>query len=161
MAAGSTYEPIATTTLGTATSSVTFSSITGSYTDLVLVTNSFGTGVFFSIRINGDTGTNYSRTRFNGNGTTATSARDSSASSIAINDLSSTVREIAILNFQNYSNSTTFKTVVFRQNLSSSSVGATVGLWRSTSAITSIALNTFSNTFAVGSTFTLYGIAAA
>jgi hypothetical protein len=33
----STYEPIATTTLGTATASVTFSSISGAYTDLVLV----------------------------------------------------------------------------------------------------------------------------
>jgi hypothetical protein len=32
-----TYEPIATTTLGSATSTVTFSSISGSYTDLVAV----------------------------------------------------------------------------------------------------------------------------
>jgi hypothetical protein len=34
-----TYEPIATTTLGTAAASVTFSSISGAYTDLVLVCN--------------------------------------------------------------------------------------------------------------------------
>jgi hypothetical protein len=35
-----TYEPIATTTLGTALqTSVTFSTISGSYTDLVLIAN--------------------------------------------------------------------------------------------------------------------------
>jgi hypothetical protein len=38
MAAGSTYTPIATTTLGTAQSSVSFSSFSG-YTDLVLVSS--------------------------------------------------------------------------------------------------------------------------
>ena len=32
-----TYEPIATTTLGSAASTITFSSISGSYTDLILV----------------------------------------------------------------------------------------------------------------------------
>jgi hypothetical protein len=37
MAAGNTYTPIVTNTLSSATSSVTFSSISGSYTDLVLV----------------------------------------------------------------------------------------------------------------------------
>ena len=37
MAAGSTYTPIATTTLGSAQADVTFSSISGSYTDLVLI----------------------------------------------------------------------------------------------------------------------------
>lgn len=161
MAAGSTYEPIATNTLGTAVSTVTFSSIPSTYTDLVLVTNSFGTGVNFQIQVNGDTATNYSRTRLGGNGTTISSARSTSATSITINDLSSTVREISILQFHNYSNTTTFKSMLGRAGLSSVSASTMVALWRSTSAITSIALNTASNTFAIGSTFTLYGITAA
>ena len=161
MPAGNTYEPIATTTLTATNSTVTFSSIPSIYTDLVLIVNSLGTGAYFSIQVNGDTGTNYSRTRINGNGSTVTSARNASASDIPVDDLSSTVREISILNFQNYSNSTTFKTIVFRQNLTTGNTGATVGLWRSTSAITSISIFTNSSTFAVDSTFTLYGIAAA
>ena len=39
MAAGATYEPIATNTLGSAAASVTFSGISGSYTDLILITS--------------------------------------------------------------------------------------------------------------------------
>ena len=108
MPAGNTYEPIATTTLTATNSTVTFSSIPSIYTDLVLIVNSLGTGAYYSIQVNGDTGTNYSRTRINGNGSTVTSARNASASDIPVDDLSSTVREISILNFQNYSNSTIF-----------------------------------------------------
>jgi hypothetical protein len=50
-----TYEPIATTTLGSAAASVTFSSISGSYTDLVLVVTGIGATVttFPWIRFNG------------------------------------------------------------------------------------------------------------
>ena len=59
-----TYEPIATNTLGSAASSVTFSSIPSTYTDLIVVMNyANSTGladVFF--RFNGDTGSNYSDT---------------------------------------------------------------------------------------------------
>jgi hypothetical protein len=65
----------------------------------------------------------------------------------------------------NYSNSTTYKTVLGRSNRASSDTAADVGLWRSTSAITRIDLamgGSFpTNNFASGSTFTLYGIAAA
>ena len=62
MAAGSTYTPIATTTLGSAASSVTFSSISGSYTDLILITNpsSATTDQSIYVQFNADTGTNYS-----------------------------------------------------------------------------------------------------
>ena len=37
-----TYEPIATNTLGSAAASVTFSSISGTYTDLVVVVSGNG-----------------------------------------------------------------------------------------------------------------------
>jgi hypothetical protein len=61
----------------------------------------------------------------------------------------------------NYANTTTFKTHISRSNNSSNFVMATVGLWRSTAAITSITLLTnTADTFSVGSTFTLYGIKA-
>ena len=76
-----TYATIATTTLGTAAASVTFSSISGSYTDLVLVVSPIsnsGTGVDNSIQFNSDTGSNYSLTGLYGNGSSGVSYRKSS-----------------------------------------------------------------------------------
>ena len=76
MAAGNTYTPIATNTLSSATASVTFSSISGVYTDLVLViTPTIPTGAYdILMRVgNGtvDSGTNYSVTRVSGTGSAA------------------------------------------------------------------------------------------
>jgi hypothetical protein len=61
----------------------------------------------------------------------------------------------------NYSNATTYKTWLSRANRPSAGLDAIVGLWRSTAAITSITLSVISDTYSVGSTFSLYGIANA
>lgn len=163
MAAGATYEPIATTTLGSSASSVTFSSISGSYTDLILISNFSASGGGNSfIRVgNGsiDTGSNYSVTYLYGDGSSASSGRFSSQTLIYSGDLG-TPMHTNITNFQNYSNSTTYKTSLTRDNYSSS-VSAWVGLWRNTAVINTISFNTTSGTFNSGSTFTLYGIASA
>jgi hypothetical protein len=74
MAAGATYEPIATTTLGTATSSFTFSSIPATYTDLRLVIG-WVSGTNPRIRFNSDTATSYSQTAMYGDGTAASFAQ--------------------------------------------------------------------------------------
>jgi len=158
----STYTPLATQTLGSASATVTFSSIPAGYTDLILVTKALGTGNYYLIQINGDAGTNYSRTRLVGDGTSATSSRTSSTSSLPINDLSSTIPDATIIQFQNYANTTTYKTFIYRANTASASATVGVGLWRATpAAITSITLYTDTATFAIGSTFSLYGISAA
>jgi hypothetical protein len=61
----------------------------------------------------------------------------------------------------NYSNATTYKTALARTS-EDGVAAAYVGLWRSTSAITSITIDKgSSDNFASGSTFTLYGIKAA
>jgi hypothetical protein len=58
-----TYEKIATSTLGSTASDVTFSSISGSYTDLVLIVNeTCSTGSGLNVQFNSDTGSNYSST---------------------------------------------------------------------------------------------------
>jgi hypothetical protein len=162
----STYEPLATNTLGTAISSVTFSSISGSYTDLVLVvTGNTNNPTNPVIRLNGDTGTNYSATFLAGNGSAASSGRDTSVSVMATNNqgyMTSTSNAVIISNLMNYSNTTTYKTVISRGNAAATGTDATVGLWRNTAAITSITILTNSaNTFSVGNTFTLYGIKSA
>jgi hypothetical protein len=160
MAAGSTYTPIATTTLGSAVSSYTFSSISGSYTDLILVIQGTWSGVDYeavALQFNGDTGANYSRTLLTGNGTAASSSRESTSNWGALGiDQSNNIFHI-----MNYSNSTTYKTVVSRASSSAYQVRATVGLWRSTSAITSVLAKMASGNFNSGTTLTLYGIAAA
>lgn len=163
MAAGSTYTPIATTTLGSNTTSVTFSSL-GSYTDLILVTNTSNTlGSFYDnlLTFNGDTGTNYSWTRLYGNGTSALSTRGSSQNNIQVG-WSGPAMTNNIIHIMNYGNSTTYKTVLSRSNDAASNTGAWVGLWRNTAAITSLTLTQYTgSSFVTGSSFTLYGITAA
>jgi len=163
-----TYESIATTTLGTAAASVTFSTISGSYTDLVLVTSTkmATADKSLALQFNGDTGTNYSITNLYGSGTAGGSFRLSTQSNMLLDNYGyiDTVNfKSTIISIQNYSNNTTYKTVLSRANNASTGVDAIVGLWRNTAAITSITLITQQggSNFVTGSTFTLYGIKAA
>jgi hypothetical protein len=166
-----TYTPLATTTLGSSQASVTLSVISGAYTDLVLVISAQGTTAGndqdINMTFNSDTGSNYSRTRLYGNGTSALSTRDSNASSITIGNMPAASSSLgagnSVVQINNYSNSTTNKTALIRTNTASTygTVFAIVGLWRSTAAITSITLTPAANSFAAGSTFSLYGIASA
>lgn len=166
-----TYEAIATNTLASNASSVTFSSIPSTYTDLFIACNikSLTNGVEFYMRLNSDTATNYSRTILTGNGSTASSARSTSATSmrLAYETVGTNLNNWSTLfiNVMNYSNSITYKTALCRGGDAATELSANVGLWRSTSAINSIQLSgdaAFSRSdLAVGSTFTLYGIKAA
>lgn len=158
-----TYEPIGTQTVsGTSTVTVSFTSIPSTYTDLVLVA-SFTESVdaVALLRFNSDTGANYSRTSLRGNGTTADTTISSGQTYInfAFGTLNSLTT--VIWNIFDYANTTTFKSCVSRNNTTSDSLGATVGLWRSTSAITTVSYTANSGYVVAGSTFALYGIKAA
>jgi len=160
-----TYTPIASQTLGSSAASVTFSSIPSTYTDLVLVVTPIyvTSGSDVDIQFNNDTGTNYSRTQLGGNGSSAVSVRESSASKFRLTysaNVTTTYAYNAIVNFMNYSNTSTYKTALSRGNNASNGVEAEVGLWSSTAAITTIKVAS-SGTFNTGSTFTLFGIKAA
>jgi hypothetical protein len=168
MAAGNTYTQIASTTLGTAASSVTFSSIPSTYTDLVLISSVYktgGSGQSGVFQLNGDTATNYSFTYLNGNGTSATSGRATSQTYGSFDlwgqSMSDTTFEAHALNFQNYSNTTTYKTILYRGNAVNKGLEQGVNLWRSTAAINSILLFLNAGSFVAGSTFNLYGITSA
>ena len=153
-----TYVALRTETVAVATNSVTLSlsGISG-YTDLVLVINNTHStnAVDGWFRLNGDTGSNYSRTNLNGDGTSATSGRNSNVA-FGYGILVLTTPSTNILQFMNYANTTTNKTVLMRSNNTGSGgyVQATVDLWRSTAAITSIEIGCVSGNFAVGSTLT-------
>ena len=143
MAAGSTYTPLATTTLGSDTASYTFSSISGSYTDLILLSSVSSTHsgtTSFVLQFNSDTATNYSSTRLLGDGSSASSDTDPNITSarLALIGNSSSEFNPVITQLNNYSNATTYKTILTRGNYASGYVTAYSGLWRSTSAITSV-----------------------
>ena len=167
MPAGSTYSTIATTTLGSAAADYTFSSISGAYTDLVLVISGSLTSnnQTYRIRFNGDTGSNYSYTSLGATTGGPNSVRGTNTTFIPLfiyNGAASTVVSANIINIFNYSNTTTFKTSLIRANYGSNGeVGAMAGLWRSTSAISSITVFASAGNIAAGNTLSLYGIAAA
>ena len=161
-----TYEPIATQTLGSAAASVTFSSIPSTYTDLIIITQAISASADdVGIRFNSDSGSNYSQTWLSGNGSSAFSGRYSSSTSIYLDiygSMGTTLYNNTIVQIMNYSNTTTNKTLLSRANRAGSGVDAIVGLYRSTSAISTIVLAPTSGVnFSTGSTFTLYGIKAA
>lgn len=161
-----TYEPIATTTLGSAAASYTFSSIPATYTDLVLIasTQASSSGQGQTMQLNGDTSSLYSDTILRGNGASAVSTRQSNNTEFLLSNIAEPPTSsfgVYIAQFQNYSNSTTYKTVLVRSNNASAGTETIVNLWRSTAAITSIKIAISGGTFNTGSTFTLYGIKAA
>lgn len=161
MAAGSTYTPIATTTLGSAQQTITFNSIPSTYTDLVLIVAGIATAnstSSLSLQFNGDTGSNYSGTRFSGNGSVASSDRYTSSGVMGGGSITSSVQFNNIIEIQNYSNTTTYKTVLMRANVADSLVRASVNLWANTAAINRVDIIATATTFAAGTTFTLWGI---
>ena len=166
MAAGSTYTPIATTSISSNTTAYTFSSIPSTYTDLVLILNVISTstaGNYVYLQYNGDTGSNYSTTILTGTGSSAISTRFNNRTNFNIDYYATPNTEISnrIVSIMNYSNTTTYKTGLLRANRAGGGTDATVGLWRSTAAINSITVTHDTAQFAAGSMFTLYGIAAA
>jgi hypothetical protein len=161
-----TYEPIETRTLASAAASVTFTSIPSTYTDLILVMGNltFSSGGNPQVQYNGDTATNYSNTDLYGTGSTDGSTYNVSNNYINVGfsatNGSASEPATVIVQIQNYSNATTFKTLLGRGNRAGGEVQTNVGMWRSTAAINQVLVKT-SSTFQTGSTFTVYGIKAA
>jgi hypothetical protein len=166
-----TFTLIASNTLGSAVSSVTFSSIPQTYTDLRLVVNcgvsTDGNG--FSVRFNGDSSAIYSDTGLWGTGSSASTGRHvgatSAAANIATGGSTNASSMITLADFIDYSNTTTYKSFISRAGNATSGASypateITLGMWSSTAAITSLVLLSSVN-FVVGSTFELYGIEAA
>jgi hypothetical protein len=162
-----TYDKIATTTLGSDQTTVTFSSISGSYTDLILVMNGkvdIATTTKTNVG-NGsiDTSANYSFIAMSGTGSSAAVLKETNQNQFYNEwyaNWDTTYRSITIIQFMNYSNTNTFKTLLFRSGNPATGVDAQVGLWRSTSAINIITIGcrNAGHKLSAGSTFTIYGI---
>lgn len=165
----STEVAIATTTLGSAASTITFSSISSAYTDLRLVFcgYSVNTDTYAQMRFNSDTGTNYSSTGLRGNGTAASSYQLSSGTFIYLNNGSNGLNRagnnrpsmltVDVFSYAGSTNKTSLITTSNDDN-GGGTVERSVGLWLNTAAITSITLLLDSGNFATGTKATLYGI---
>jgi hypothetical protein len=161
----STYTPIAThTTTTSGTSSFTFSSIPSTYTDLILVCSLKATSTDSSLvaRFNGVSTNTYSVTQLYGNGSSALSQRLSNQTEVYLSYGGFPTANFAptIIHFMNYSNTTTNKTFLSRSGFAAGYAETSVGLWRNTSAISSMTIYA-GTSYDTGCTFTLYGVKSA
>ena len=159
-----TYERIATTTLGSANNTITFSTIPSTYTDLRFVFVGSTTAANDPyILLNGNTGVVYSQTAISGDGASASSSQTTGSTSFSVpggRQPSANIMWMWELDLFSYTNST-HKNCLFKISMDKNGSGSTnsaIGLYSNTSAITSITLSIPTTTFKAGSTATLYGI---
>jgi len=177
-AATGSFESIATVTATGSETALNFTSIPSTYSHLqirgiarsleVAANSRRGT-----IRFNSDSGSNYTQHSLQGDGTSASAFGYSGLTYIYIEQMALTDGCIAnafgvsIMDIIDYASTSKFKTLKVinggsNNNTSTSfQVGLGSGLWRSTSAITSIQIGLDGETFKSGSTFALYGIKGA
>lgn len=167
-----TYNALSTTTLGSNQSSISFTSISQSYTDLLLVFRggmATDTGYALSIRLNGATG-GYDYIRHYGAGSSYTVDGAGTASQIyTLVPANNKLQSIFFFHIFNYSNTSTFKNVLVRNSSPGWTAGGatgqeatTFGIYKATGAITSLEIAPeFTANLLSGSSATLYGIAAA
>jgi hypothetical protein len=160
-----TYRPLATVTLGSTTSSVTFSSIPATYRDLILVLSgrtSSGGAMGVGMRFNSDTGSNYANVYMLGDGTSASSSFGSSDNRMDIGFFSGTQGD-STSQIMDYMATDKHKTTLNRYNITPTGTVGRAFRWANTAAVTSINVyNASANgeVFAIGSTFNLYGVIA-
>jgi hypothetical protein len=152
-----TYTPLATVTLASTATSITFSSIPATYRDLILVLNGKATAsVGTRLRVNNDTGSTYQYIRMGGN-SGGVFSDNSSTNFVDIGLVNTSDGFQSIVQFMDYSATNKQKTMLIRlQEPAAAAVLANVGRWDNLSAITTIQV--YNPTFAVGFTASLYGI---
>jgi hypothetical protein len=166
------YDSIATTTLGSTTASVTFSSIPATYTHLQIrmsarTTFANATPIDTYIEINGDTSyTGYFNHRLLGSGSTVTHG---SSASYDIKNITPGVSQTAsvyngvVVDLLDYASTNKNKTIRYLGGVDcngSGNIGFGSVLWPFTTAINQIKLLA-DGSFVSGSTFALYGIKGA
>jgi hypothetical protein len=168
-----TYVNIASTTLGSNQNTVTFSSISSAYTDLVVRISARSTrsgATFASLygTFNNAAGLT-SNTSLIGSGSTATNLRDSNSNDlyldVSLPGATATAStfgnaEIYIGNYTSTSPKQCFSFAVMETNSGTAYMNCSATLVRSTSGINSIVFNTQNTAanFVAGSSFYLYGI---
>lgn len=161
----SSYIPIASQTLASATANVTFSSIPTTLNgktlrDLVLVANGIADDVsrFMMGRINGDSGSNYSYVLMSGDGSSTSSSTASGDSLFRLTLDGGSTRKQAIHQIFDFAETNKHKSMLTRGDVPQSHTVAWASRWANTAAITSIRVQMSGGSLQAGSTFSLYGI---
>lgn len=149
---------LATVTLQAASSTVTFSGIPDIYRDLVLVIQTLGTASSYDrVRINGETGSIYTRQRMLGNSGGAT-AQFNTLSAIDLNDINTTSFSQATIHFLDANATDKHKPALVRTNqLGATETTAHAVRVATTARITEITVLANSGSFAATSSFALFG----
>jgi hypothetical protein len=154
-----TYTPLANITLGSAQTSVSFSSIPASYRDLIVVfRGTVNIAGDYYITFNGDTtNTNYSMVRMLGTGSAATSQAQSTREiGVAYATQGNIITQI-----MDYSATDKHTTSLSRSNYPDQNLLAYASRWANTAAVTSVGFSINGGySFQTGATFALYGIAS-
>lgn len=160
-----TYIPLANITLGSAASTVTFTSINQTYRDLILVaTGNVTSSNNAGFRLNNDSGANYEFDSLNGDGFSSYgNGGESTAISMGINAWNTTAenqRTISIVHFMDYTQAKR-KMVLMRTDRPNNYVELRSACWKNNAAISTITVLPFGGTtFTATSTFALYGVTA-
>lgn len=155
-----TYTPLANLTLGSTASTVTFSSISQSYRDLVLVILANGTtGANLALRANSDSSSSYTLVRMFGNsgGASSGSGSETYFYCSGVNGTANTQFKIDLLD---YTATDKHKTALVVADQGGDTVMRIATRWPSTSAITTLNLSLTAGSFTAGSSFALFGIAS-
>ena len=179
-ASTSSYESIASATGTGSSDTITFTSIPSTYTHLqirgIAKVTALQRSSLLRVRLNGDSGTNYTQHRLTGDGATAAASgataqtgpsfRDSIAGSqTSLPDMAN-IMGVAIIDIHDYASTTKNKTIrgIAGVDGNYSSVDFEInlmsGLWINTSAVTSVSLVS-NDPFTTTTTFALYGIKGA
>jgi hypothetical protein len=164
--------PIASQTVtGSTTNTITFTNIPQKYQDLFIIFNGRRTEAVTSSNLflfYSNSTSNYSNTILQGNGSAATSSRNTGASALWLGYVpggssTSGIFGSVKIDVLNYANTSTYKTTLTRAASDLNGSGYSelrVGLWANTSAITDMQFSTFSGSdyYAVGTIASLYGI---
>lgn len=164
-------DALASATLSTTASSVTFAGIPQGYKHLQIRStardnSAAGTVTYMKVNFNNDSGSNYAYHRLFGDGSGVTTDSGSSIAqtyaNFALANSSTTqimgASIIDILDYTSTSKHKTIRTFAGADQNGSGRVGISSGLWMSTSAITSIVLVADTGTFGANSSFALYGV---
>lgn len=157
------YVPLATITLTSAQTQVTFASIPATYRDLVVVVawRNSGTASASRLQLNSDGGSNYTNVSLVGN-STAVAAGVESGTSMRVFGSSlgpTTSQQSGFIYIMDYSATNKHKTALVRHSDAFGDVHAISGRWASTAAVNTVRVfDVLGQTYQVGATFSLYGI---